>query len=78
MRKIRACCVFFIASHAPPKPVVQVLGRHELMIQWDSPPKPLGRINSFEVRVDGVVSETLVYTVDHDYLRRLIVLVELH
>lgn len=44
-----------LASHAPPKPVVQVLGRHELLITWESPPKPLGRINSFEVRVDNVV-----------------------
>lgn len=44
-----------LASHAPPKPVVQVLGRHELLISWESPPKPLGRINSFEVRVDGMV-----------------------
>ncbi|XP_066020855.1 uncharacterized protein [Pocillopora verrucosa] len=43
-----------LASHAPPKPVVQVLGRHELMISWESPPKPLGRINSYEVRVDDV------------------------
>ncbi|XP_073242775.1 uncharacterized protein [Porites lutea] len=44
-----------LASHAPPKPVVQVLGRHEMLISWESPPKPLGRINSFEVRVDGMV-----------------------
>ncbi|XP_078381872.1 uncharacterized protein LOC144664607 isoform X2 [Oculina patagonica] len=44
-----------LASHAPPKPVVQVLGRHELMITWESPPKPLGRINSYEVRVDDIV-----------------------
>ncbi|XP_068694893.1 uncharacterized protein [Montipora foliosa] len=43
-----------LASHAPPKPVVQVLGRHELLISWESPPRPLGRINSFEVRVDDV------------------------
>ncbi|RMX47552.1 hypothetical protein pdam_00019073 [Pocillopora damicornis] len=43
-----------LTSHAPPKPVVQVLGRHELMISWESPPKPLGRINSYEVRVDDV------------------------
>lgn len=43
-----------LASHAPPKPVVQVLGRHELMISWENPPRPLGRINSYEVRVDDV------------------------
>ncbi|XP_068724767.1 uncharacterized protein [Montipora capricornis] len=43
-----------LASHAPPKPVVQVLGRHELLISWETPPRPLGRINSFEVRVDDV------------------------
>ena len=45
-----------LASHAPPKPVAQVLGRHELMITWESPPKPLGRINSYEVRIDDIVS----------------------
>lgn len=44
-----------LASYAPPKPVVQVLGRHELLISWENPRRPLGRINSFEVRVDNVV-----------------------
>ncbi|XP_029211813.2 uncharacterized protein LOC114975773 isoform X3 [Acropora millepora] len=44
-----------LASHAPPKPVVQVLGRHELLISWENPRRPLGRINSFEVRVNNVV-----------------------
>ena len=55
IRSLNLLSHFFSASHAPPKPVVQVLGRHELMVIWESPPRPLGRINSYEVRVDDMV-----------------------
>ncbi|XP_020901311.1 phosphatidylinositol phosphatase PTPRQ, partial [Exaiptasia diaphana] len=44
-----------LASHAPPKPVLQALGRHEILVQWDHPPRPLGRINSYEVKVNDMV-----------------------
>ncbi|KXJ13636.1 Usherin [Exaiptasia diaphana] len=46
---------FMDASHAPPKPVLQALGRHEILVQWDHPPRPLGRINSYEVKVNDMV-----------------------
>ncbi|XP_032229657.2 uncharacterized protein LOC116613146 isoform X2 [Nematostella vectensis] len=47
-----------LASHAPPKPTLQALGRHEILVTWDHPPRPLGRINSFEVKVDKQVIYT--------------------
>jgi hypothetical protein len=47
---------FYVAGHhAPAKPTLSVLGRHEIQVEWDIPKEPLSRITSYEVKVNGEV-----------------------
>ncbi|KAK3087329.1 hypothetical protein FSP39_004729 [Pinctada imbricata] len=55
-----------IGAHAPSKPHVQVLGRNELHITWDSPEVPLGRITRYDLLMNGKIiysGTDLSYTV---------------
>ena len=57
---------FAVGAHAPSKPHVQVLGRNELHIAWDSPEVPLGRITRYDVLMNNKVvysGTELSYTV---------------
>ncbi|XP_074654877.1 uncharacterized protein LOC141908654 [Tubulanus polymorphus] len=42
-------------AHAPAKPNVSVLGRHEVHVSWDTPENPLGKINRYDLSVNGKV-----------------------
>ncbi|XP_028395080.1 uncharacterized protein LOC114519192 [Dendronephthya gigantea] len=42
-----------LSHHAPAKPSLSVLGRHEIQVEWDTPKEPLSRITSYEVKVNG-------------------------
>uniref|UniRef100_A0A1I8G332 Fibronectin type-III domain-containing protein n=1 Tax=Macrostomum lignano TaxID=282301 RepID=A0A1I8G332_9PLAT len=48
-----------LGAHAPPKPQVTVLGRHEMSVTWEIPEQPLGRINHYNVVLNG---KKVVYT----------------
>eukprot|EP00794_Sanderia_malayensis_P015907 gene15907-17507_t len=52
------CSTVDLRQHAPPKPNLNVLGRNEILVQWDPPEEPLGRINYYEVNMDGEVIYT--------------------
>lgn len=56
-------------SHVPPKPNVTVIGRCELHVTWSPPAEPLGRINHYDLSVDGII----VYSGNkmNFYVRRL-------
>lgn len=43
-------------DHAPSAVTVVVLGRHELQINWRSPPVPLGRLFKYELSLNGCVA----------------------
>lgn len=45
-----------LGHHAPPKPTIAVLGRHEIQVEWEPPKNPLSRITSYEVKVNGEVA----------------------
>ena len=45
-----------LGHHAPAKPNLSVLGRHEIQVEWDIPKEPLSRITSYEVKVNGEVA----------------------
>ncbi|CAB3988699.1 receptor-type tyrosine- phosphatase F-like [Paramuricea clavata] len=42
-----------LGHHAPAKPTLSVLGRHEIQVEWDIPKEPLSRITGYEVKVNG-------------------------
>ncbi|XP_046844166.1 uncharacterized protein LOC124438212 isoform X2 [Xenia sp. Carnegie-2017] len=42
-----------LAHHAPCKPTLSVLGRREILVEWEIPNEPLNRITSYEVKVNG-------------------------
>ncbi|KAL8562936.1 hypothetical protein ACOMHN_004628 [Nucella lapillus] len=42
-----------LGAHAPPKPHVQVIGRHEMHITWEPPEVPLGRITRYDLSMNG-------------------------
>ncbi|XP_059146358.1 uncharacterized protein LOC131933809 [Physella acuta] len=44
-----------LGAHAPSKPTVQVLGRNEMHVSWEAPVMPLGRINHYDVSMNGKV-----------------------
>ena len=47
--------IYISGHHAPAKPNLSVLGRHEIQVEWDIPKEPLNRITSYEVKVNGEV-----------------------
>jgi hypothetical protein len=48
-------CLSLAGHHAPAKPTLSVLGRHEIHVEWDIPKEPLSRITGYEVKVNGEV-----------------------
>lgn len=42
-------------AHAPSKPEIVVRGRHEIHVTWKPPEVPLGRINRYDLVVNGEV-----------------------
>ena len=40
-------------AHAPSKPHVQVIGRHEMHINWEPPEVPLGRITRYDLSMNS-------------------------
>ncbi|XP_064649082.1 uncharacterized protein LOC135501149 isoform X2 [Lineus longissimus] len=55
-----------LGAHAPDKPTVTVLGRNEVHVLWSPPENPIGKINRYDLTVNGknVYSGTdLSYTV---------------
>eukprot|EP00795_Rhopilema_esculentum_P010679 gene10679-19434_t len=49
------CATVDLREHAPPRPTLHSLGRNEILVQWNPPEEPLGRINFYEVKQDGEV-----------------------
>ena len=47
--------VWFVGAHAPARPVVSVLGRNEVFISWEAPENPLGKINRYDLTINGKV-----------------------
>ena len=43
-------------TYAPSKPELIAIGPHEILATWKSPSAPIGRINGYEVLVNGKVS----------------------
>eukprot|EP00112_Aurelia_sp_Birch-Aquarium-sp1_P016609 Seg378.26 transcript_id=Seg378.26/GoldUCD/mRNA.D3Y31 product=Usherin protein_id=Seg378.26/GoldUCD/D3Y31 len=52
------CATVDLREHAPPKPTLHALGRNEILVQWNPPEEPLGRINYYEVKMDDEVIYT--------------------
>ncbi len=53
--------ILLLGQHAPPKPNLHAVGRNEILVQWDPPEEPLGRINYYEVSMDGEVNISFNY-----------------
>ncbi len=43
-------------TYAPSKPKLIAIGPHEIVATWTAPSAPIGRINGYEVLVDGKVT----------------------
>lgn len=48
-------CTSELGAHAPEKPSISILGRHELHVSWNPPENPLGKINRYDITVNGKV-----------------------
>ena len=44
---------FILGAHAPSKPDVIVRGRKEMHVTWKPPEVPLGRINRYDLTMNG-------------------------
>ena len=49
----KRCLPCIPGDHAPSRPEVSVRGRCELFVSWKPPPVPMGRINRYDLSMDG-------------------------